>query len=143
MFGGDLRANRGDDLRVREVSGDARIEDFTGAPLLGGVRGDLIVRNVQGLEVREGVSGDAHIENCRSVILDGAIGGDLHIERCAGGVFTDAVGGDAKLVDVQEAGIGVVGGDLEIHTSTAHWRSMSSAAIARCGAYRAGFVSMW
>jgi hypothetical protein len=113
---GDLRANRGDDLRVREVSGDARIEDFTGAPLLGGVRGDLIVRNVQGLEVREGVSGDAHIENCRSVILDGAIGGDLHIERCAGGVFTDAVGGDAKLVDVQEAGIGVVGGDLEIHS---------------------------
>ena len=114
--GGDLRANRGDDLRVREVSGDARIEDFTGAPLLGGVRGDLIVRNVQGLEVREGVSGDVHIENCRSVILDGAIGGDLDIERCAGGVFTDAVGGDAKLVDVQEAGIGVVGGDLEIHT---------------------------
>jgi putative adhesin len=113
---GDLRATRGDDLRVRETSGDVRIEDFTGAPLLGGVRGDLDVRNVQGLEVREGVGGDVHIENCRSVILDGAIGGDLNIERCAGGVFTDAVGGDAKLVDVQEAGIGVVGGDLEIHT---------------------------
>ena len=114
--GGDLRAARGDDLRVREISGDGRIEDFTGAPLLGGVRGDLDVRNVQGLEVREGVAGDAHIENCRSVILDGAIGGDLDIERCAGGIFTDALGGDAKLVDVQEAGIGVVGGDLEIHT---------------------------
>jgi hypothetical protein len=114
--GGDLRAARGDDLRVREINGDARIEDFTGAPLLGGVRGDLDVRNVQGLEVREGVAGDAHVENCRSVILDGAIGGDLDIERCAGGIFTDAVGGDAKLVDVQEAGIGVVGGDLEIHT---------------------------
>lgn len=113
---GDLRAARGDDLRVREISGDARIEDFTGAPLLGGVQGDLDVRNVQGLEVRDGVAGDAHIENCRSVILDGAIGGDLDIERCAGGIFTDAVGGDAKLVDVQEAGIGVVGGDLEIHT---------------------------
>ena len=114
--GGDLRATRGDDLRVRETSGDARIEDFTGAPLLGGVRGDLDVRNVQGLEVREGVSGDVHIENCRSAILDGAIGGDLDIEHCAGGIFTDAVGGDAKLVDVQEAGIGIVGGDLEIHS---------------------------
>ena len=115
-IGGDLRASRGEDLRVRETSGDARIEDFSGAPLLGGVRGDLDVRNVQGLEVREGVSGDVHIENCRSAILDGAIGGDLDIEHCAGGVFTDAVGGDAKLVDVQEAGIGVVGGDLEIHS---------------------------
>jgi len=115
-IGGDLRASRGDDLRVRETSGDARIEDFSGAPLLGGVRGDLDVRNVQGLEVREGVSGDVHIEGCRSAILDGAIGGDLHIEHCAGGIFTDAVGGDAKLVDVQEAGIGVVGGDLEIHS---------------------------
>lgn len=114
--GGDLRATRGDDLRVRETNGDARIEDFTGAPLLGGVRGDLDVRNVQGLEVREGVSGDVHIENCRSAILDGAIGGDLDIEHCAGGIFTDAVGGDAKLVDVQEAGIGIVGGDLEIHS---------------------------
>lgn len=114
--GGDLRATRGDDLRVREISGDARIEDFSGAPLLGGVRGDLVVRNVQGLEVREGVSGDVQIENCRSAILDGAIGGDLDIEHCAGGIFTDAVGGDAKLVDVQEAGIGVVGGDLEIHS---------------------------
>lgn len=113
---GDLRASRGDDLRVREISGDARLEDFTGAPLLGGVRGDLDVRNVQGLEVREGVGGDVHVENCRSAILDGAIGGDLDIERCTGGVFTDAVGGDAKLVDVQEAGIGVVGGDLEIHS---------------------------
>ncbi len=117
-IGGDLRATRGDDLRVREIRGDARIEDFSGAPLLGGVRGDLDVRNVQGLEVREGVSGDVHVENCRSVILDGAVGGDLHIERCAGGVYTDAVGGDAKLVDVQEAGIGVVGGDLEINTVT-------------------------
>jgi len=115
-IGGDLRASRGDDIRVRETSGDARIEDFSGAPLLGGVRGDLDVRNVQGLEVREGVSGDVHIEGCRSAILDGAIGGDLHIEHCAGGVYTDAVGGDAKLVDVQEAGIGVVGGDLEIHS---------------------------
>ncbi|MGE5333067.1 MAG: hypothetical protein ACM3N4_00070 [Nitrososphaerota archaeon] len=115
-IGGDLRASRGDDLRVREISGDARIEDIAGAPLLGGVRGDLDVRNAQGLEVREGIGGDAHIENCRSVILDGAIGGDLDIERCAGGIFTDAVGGDAKLVDVQEAGIGVVGGDLVIHT---------------------------
>lgn len=113
---GDLRAIRGDDLRVREINGDARIEDFAGAPLLGGVRGDLDVRNVQGLEVREGVSGDVHIENCRSAILDGAIGGDLDIERCTGGIFTDAVGGDAKLVDVQEAGIGVVGGDLSIHS---------------------------
>jgi hypothetical protein len=115
-IGGDLRASRGEDLRVRETSGDARIEDFSGAPLLGGVRGDLDVRNVQGLEVREGVSGDVHIENCRSAILDGAIGGDLDIAHCAGGIFTDAVGGDAKLVDVQEAGIGVVGGDLEIHS---------------------------
>jgi hypothetical protein len=114
--GGDLRASRGDDLRVREINGDARLEDFAGAPLLGGVRGDLVVRNARGLEVREGVGGDVHIENCRSAILDGAIGGDLDIERCAGGVFTDAVGGDAKLVDVQEAGIGVVGGDLEIHS---------------------------
>lgn len=116
QVGGDLRATRGDDLRVREISGDARIEDIAGAPLLGGVRGDLDVRNVQGLEVREGVSGDVHVENCRSAILDGAIGGDLDIERCAGGIFTDAVGGDAKLVDVQEAGIGIVGGDLQIHT---------------------------
>lgn len=110
---GDLKATRGNELRVRVTDGDARIESYSAAPLLGEVRGDLRVFQFQGLEVRGGIGGDAHIEQGRSALI-GAVGGDLEVEDLDGSLFIEAVGGDASLTGVQQAAIGTVGGDLDI-----------------------------
>lgn len=125
---GDVRADRCGLLRLRESSGDVRLDNLSDTPVLGRVDGDLVVHGVRGLDVREGLAGDVAIEGCAGdIAIRGTIGGDLTIEGCGGEVRLRTVSGDlrakiarAVIVDGAVAGdcdITEIGGPVELRGS--------------------------
>lgn len=113
-IGSDLEARHGGALRVQTVGGDAGLEDYDEAPLLGRVGGDLEARALPGLEVRDAVGGEITLERCGEVRLFGTVGGDLRAEETSVALRASAVGGDVELSAAQGVTLAAVGGDLSI-----------------------------
>jgi DUF4097 and DUF4098 domain-containing protein YvlB len=111
---GDLTAQHGGNLSVRICSGDARIEDYDEAPILGHISGDLQASDLPGLEIRDAVAGDVELDHCGTVTLLGTIGGDLEAQRSTVILRGSSVGGDVRISSVLAMTVAAIGGDLEI-----------------------------
>ena len=111
---GDLSARHGGSLRIRMIQGDAEIEDYDEAPVIGHVNGDLEARDLPGLEVRGAVSGDVELTHAGTVTLLGTIGGDLTAERSTVILRGSSVGGDVRINSVLGMTVAAIGGDLDV-----------------------------
>ncbi len=111
---GDLAARHGGSLRVRLVNGDARIDDFDEAPVIGHINGDLEAHALPGLEILDAVSGNVKLDDCGTVTLLGTIGGDLEVERSTVILRGSSVGGDVRISSVLGMTVAAIGGDLEV-----------------------------
>jgi hypothetical protein len=111
---GDLEANDGGELLLRDLSGDGTISGFGRVVLAGRAHSDLAIQQVEQLELRGAIGGDLEIEQIGSGTLAGSVGGDLRVSRCAGDLQIGAVGGDAEIRMVRGVNIGTVGSDLEL-----------------------------
>ncbi|PWT70442.1 MAG: hypothetical protein C5B60_12140, partial [Chloroflexi bacterium] len=111
---GDLTAQHGGSLTVRTVSGDARIEDYDEAPILGHISGDLEASDLPGLEVRDSVSGSVELDRCGTVTLLGSVGGDLEAKRSTVILRGSSVGGDVHISSVLAMTVAAIGGDLDV-----------------------------
>lgn len=114
QVGGDLKAEKGGQLRVRHVNGDLRIEDYDEPPLIGHVSGGLQARNLPGIELREAIGGDVVLDRCGDASLVGTVGGDLHASRTTVTLRATAVGGDVKLSSTTGVTLAAAGGDLHV-----------------------------
>lgn len=111
---GDLSARHGGSLRIRMIQGDAEIEDFDEAPVIGHVNGDLEARDLPGLEIRGAVSGDVELTHAGTVTLLGTIGGDLTAQRSTVILRGSSVGGDVRINSVLGMTVAAIGGDLDV-----------------------------
>ena len=114
QVGGDLEAEKGGQLRVRNVSGDLTIQDYDEPPLIGHVSGDVEARDVPGIALREAVGGDVTLSRCGDATLVGTVGGDLRADRTTVTLRATAVGGDLVLAAVTGVTLAAVGGDLRL-----------------------------
>ncbi len=112
--GGDLTAERAEQLEVEVTGGDAWIDGITSFVMLGRIGGDMEARRIGALTVTEAVGGDAQIERCGAVTLEGPVGGDLELRRVEGTIRMTATGGDLEVNDAREIAGRVIGGDLEL-----------------------------
>jgi Putative adhesin len=111
---GDLSARHGGSLRIRVIQGDAEIEDYDEAPVIGHVNGDLEARDLPGLEIRGAVSGDVELTHAGTVTLLGTIGGDLTAQRSTVILRGSSVGGDVRISSVLGMTVAAIGGDLDV-----------------------------
>jgi DUF4097 and DUF4098 domain-containing protein YvlB len=111
---GSLSAKHGGSLSIRMVHGDATIEDYDEAPILGHISGDLQASDLPGLEVRDTVSGDVELNRCGTVTLLGTVGGDLEAEHSTVILRGSSVGGDVRISSVLAMSVAAIGGDLEV-----------------------------
>jgi DUF4097 and DUF4098 domain-containing protein YvlB len=112
--GGDLTAERAQQLEVEAVGGGAWLDSVTTFVMLGRVSGDLEARRIGALTITEAVGGDAQIERCGAVTLEGPVGGDLELRRVEGALHLATTGGDLEVNDAREIVGRVIGGDLEL-----------------------------
>ncbi len=112
--GGDLTAERAEQLEVEVIGGEAWIDGVTSFVMLGRVSGDLEARRIGALTVTEAVGGDAQIERCGAVTLEGPVGGDLELRRVEGVTRLTTTGGDLEANDAREIVGRLIGGDLEL-----------------------------
>jgi putative adhesin len=115
---GDLEARHGGALHVRSVFGDAVIEDYDEAPVIGTVAGELDVANLPAFELREAVGGDLTVDSCGVATLAGTIGGDLTARRSIVIVRGSAIGGDVEIASAREVVLAAVGGDFTVRGAT-------------------------
>ncbi len=111
---GEIEARAGGSLRVRMVNGDATIEDYDEAPVIGHISGSLEARDLPGLEVRDAIAGDVNLVDCGTVVLLGTIGGDLEARRSTVMLRGSSVGGDVEVDSVMGMTLAAIGGDLEV-----------------------------
>ncbi len=114
QVGGDLEAEKGGQLRVRNVSGDLSLHDYDEPPLIGHVSGDVDARDLPGIALREAVGGDVSLSRCGDATLIGTIGGDLRADRTTVTLRATAIGGDLVLAAVTGVTLAAVGGDLRL-----------------------------
>lgn len=115
---GELEARHGGALHVRSVFGDATIEDYDEAPVIGTVAGELEVANLPAFELREAVGGDLTVDRCGVATLAGTIGGDLTARRSTVIVRGSSVGGDVEIAAAREVLLAAVGGDFTLGGAT-------------------------
>lgn len=114
QVGGDMEAEKGGQLRVRNVSGDLSVHDYEDTPLIGHVSGDVDARDLPGIALREAVGGDVSLTRCGDATLIGTIGGDLRADRTTVTLRATAIGGDLVLAAVTGVTLAAVGGDLRL-----------------------------
>ena len=112
--GGDLTAERVEQLEVEATGGEAWLDGVSSFVTLGRIGGDLEARRIGALTVTEAVGGDAQIERCGGVTLEGPVGGDLELRRIEGLIHLTTTGGDLEVNDAREIAGRVIGGDLEL-----------------------------
>ena len=101
------------DVVLKNISGDAGVENIGAAVELTSLDGDLVVFNTPVLHVRHTVGGDAQIKQVGVVEIE-TVGGDLSLEQ-GETVVISTVGGDISIRGVQAAlRCGVVGGDASV-----------------------------
>jgi DUF4097 and DUF4098 domain-containing protein YvlB len=104
----------GGDVSLKDISGDAGLENIGEAIEITTLGGDLSVVNSPVLRVRHIVGSDATLKQVGMVEIE-TVGGDLSI-RAAETVLVSTVGGDLDAEEVVAAlRCGVVSGDAQVH----------------------------